>query len=300
MIMGGYLPLHINDQTKGYSSLGFESASQGINYRFVVKDAPAFKDEPYITTNDDYYSKIEFGLASYSLPNIGNKSFTSTWEDLDNTLRTNKNFGLRLNHSNVLKDEVKTFMNIKDTDERAKAIYKYMTSNYKWSEYNTLWASDEIRKVYNDKKGSSAELNLLMIALLNNCGIKAHPVILSTRSNGKILPAYPLINKFNYVVAAIENGEEYIFLDATDPEIPFGGLPARCLNGSGRLVRMKGQSEFIPIETMMEYTQMETIKAKLDIESGAMSANYKASTGGYLSHDMRERFKDAKPETIAE
>jgi hypothetical protein len=191
-------------------------------------------------------------------------------------------------------------MNIKDTDERAKAIYKYMTSNYKWSEYNTLWASDEIRKVYNDKKGSSAELNLLMIALLNNCGIKAHPVILSTRSNGKILPAYPLINKFNYVVAAIENGEEYIFLDATDPEIPFGGLPARCLNGSGRLVRMKGQSEFIPIETMMEYTQMETIKAKLDIESGAMSANYKASTGGYLSHDMRERFKDAKPETIAE
>lgn len=301
MIMGGYLPLHINDQKPINVTMGSSQYdSKGVNYRFVVKDAPAFKDEPYITTEDDYYSKIDFELSSYSLPDIGSKSFSTTWEELDITLAKNESFGLQLNRSNFLKDEVKEFNKIKDPVARSEAVYNYMLQNYKWNEYVGIGASENLRKVYSDKQGSCAELNLLMINLLNECDIKAYPVILSTRKHGKIHTAYPLINRFNYVIAAIPNGEEYTFLDATDPQIPYGGLPERCLNDVGRLINVKGKSVFVQLKTGMEYTQMETIKVQLDAESGVMSADYKVSAGGYLSHNMRETFKDSKPETIAE
>ena len=69
------------------------------------------------------------------------------------------------------------------------------------------------------KIGNAADINLLLVAMLNKAGIEANPVILSTRENGFIAMAHPSLSDCNYVVArAVVDGKQ-ILLDATEPNL---------------------------------------------------------------------------------
>ena len=87
-----------------------------------------------------------------------------------------------------------------------------------------------------EKSKNSADINLLLIAMLREAGIESHPVVLSTRSNGVLRKAFPMLNQFNYVVAMAISEEGNIIMDATDAACPPGVLPVRCLNQEGRIV----------------------------------------------------------------
>jgi hypothetical protein len=51
-----------------------------------------------------------------------------------------------------------------------------------------------------------------------------------------------VITDFNYVVAKVNIADKVYLLDATDPYLPFGLLPERCLNGKGRVFPEKKPS----------------------------------------------------------
>lgn len=79
--------------------------------------------------------------------------------------------------------------------------------------------------------------------MLNKAGLKASPVILSTRSNG--IPIFPTIDGFNYVIAAVEIENDLILLDATEEYSAPNVLPSRDLNWQGRIVRENGSSSWV-------------------------------------------------------
>jgi hypothetical protein len=63
-----------------------------------------------------------------------------------------------------------------------------------------------------------------------------HPVLLSTRDNGKTYDVYPIMNKFDYlIVQAIAEGQKYL-LDASGRSNAFNQLPVECYNGSARII----------------------------------------------------------------
>ena len=62
-------------------------------------------------------------------------------------------------------------------------------------------ASNSLRNVMNKEKGSSAEINMILIAMLRSAGLNADPVILSTRSNGSLNQNSAMMQQFNYLVA---------------------------------------------------------------------------------------------------
>lgn len=64
----------------------------GLNYKFTMTNAPAFKDESFISTDEDYLSKIEFELTSVSLPGQPFKNYSTTWSDIDRTMFLHENF----------------------------------------------------------------------------------------------------------------------------------------------------------------------------------------------------------------
>ena len=138
--------------------------------------------------------------------------------------------------------------------------------------------------------------NLLLVAALRTAGINADPVILSTRDHGRIHPVYPMIDKFNYVIAHAVVDNKGVVLDATDKYLGFGQLPERCLNFKGRLIS-PSQSRWIELSSLGESVSM--ITAELDITpQGQLKGKMNISSTGYDALNRRKQIIDNQEEFL--
>ena len=67
-------------------------------------------------------------------------------------------------------------------------------------------------------------------------GLSAKPVLLSTRSHGRVSQTYPILSRFNYILMQVEVDSNWILFDGADPFLPVGVLPFEVLNGQGLLL----------------------------------------------------------------
>ncbi|HCZ35928.1 MAG TPA: DUF3857 domain-containing protein, partial [Cytophagales bacterium] len=91
---------------------------------------------------------------------------------------------------------------------------------------------------------------------------------------------------FNYVVASVVLDGEYFLLDATTPLLPFGLLPRRCLNGTGRLIpRKEDDSKWIDLKPREKEKKLVSLNLKL--ENGEFAGEMTISSYGYEALDKR-------------
>ncbi|WP_019941663.1 DUF3857 domain-containing protein [Dyadobacter beijingensis] len=292
MTMGGFLPLYMNKQESVNVTLGHASFDgSGRSYRFVVKDAPAFVNEPFITTEMDYLSKISFELASVNVPGQIHKNYSQTWENVERTLGEAKWFGGELGRSGFLK-EVRDEIAKKTTDplERMTLAYKYVQAHMKWDGTSGLYSGDGIKKAYDNRKGNACDINLMLTVLLRELDLECDPILLSTRSHGYVHQHIPLLESFNYVIAHVKIGEKTYFLDASESFAKPGLLPERALNGFGRLIPKKGQGRFVEINPIDSDSKLEMITANILPEDGMVKGSYSISYGGYEALDWRSSY----------
>lgn len=292
MTMGGYLPLYMNKQEPVNVDVGHSRYNgNGISYRFVVKDAPAFVNEPYITTEADYLSKINFELASIIIPGEMTKNFSQSWENVERTLDEASWFGGELRRSGFLKD-IKDEIASKTTDpqERMNLAYAHIRDRMKWDGYSGLFAGDGIKKAYDNKKGNACDINLMLTVLLRELDLECNPFILSTRAHGYLHQHIPMIENFNYIVSHVKIGEKEYFLDATQSYAKPGLLPEHALNGFGRLIPKKGKGRFIEIIPGESQSKLEMINASIVPDDGTIKGNYSISYGGYEALNWREKY----------
>ncbi|KPM47989.1 DUF3857 domain-containing protein [Jiulongibacter sediminis] len=300
IIMGGYLPLTVNEREQISMTIqGTDLMANAMKYRFAVGNAPAFKDEPYITTSSDYVSKVEFELSSISFPNQPVKDYNTTWEQLDKTLLESDRWGEGLLNQSFLKEEVAQFATMEDQSEKLKAIHAYLVKNYKWNKTVGLFPQENMRKVHSEKEGTASELNLLANAFLRSAGFSANPIILSTRNNGRINTVYPLMDKFNYTMACVNLDGKKILFDITDPLLPMGVIPAICINGFGREISEFG-NEFVPLESAQGYYEYEEISATINPDDGIISGTYTTNELGYPANLLRKTFEEMDNEEFEE
>lgn len=150
------------------------------------------------------------------------------------------------------------------------------------------YSEDGIKKAFQNKTGNVGDINLSLIAALKYAGLHAEPVILSTRDNGLPLTLYPLISDFNYVITRLEiDGSAYL-LDATDPYLPFGMIPTRCLNGKARVMVSKGASSWIDLMPEEKLKEVIFLNLKLQ-EDGKFTGIISNSCFGYDALDRRKK-----------
>jgi hypothetical protein len=96
-----------------------------------------------------------------------------------------------------------------------------------------------LKEIAENKKGTSSEINLLLINLLKTNGIEVYPLLAAERTFGKVNPDFPFIDQFNITIAfAIADGKQYI-LDATQKNCPPDLIPYEYLNTIAFLVDRK-------------------------------------------------------------
>ena len=279
-------------QGGGMRQQSFGSIDYQSNISFyAAKDIPAIKEEPYVSTLENYVSKIKFELASTDFTKIrGNfKSYTNSWTNIVTELLDDADFGNVIRADNFSEDIAKQLTSVKTTEDKVTAIYNHVKNTMKWDETNAVNPSKPLKKSYAEKKGNSADINLTLLVMLRNAGITADPVLLSTRKHGILSPSNPTLSDFNYVIVRVMVDQAPMLLDATEPNLPAGSIPFRCLNGKGILIR-KDAPEDIPLKNIAART---TTSVSLEYVDGKLSGTVSSKLSGEDAYDFREGVKKA-------
>lgn len=261
-----------------------------IDYHtWIVKDVPALKPEAFTTTIDNAITKIEFQLNQIKYPDSPPDFYMDSWDKVSSELLVNEHFGQPINRpNNWLDNELEIIVKGATTaTERAKKVYEYVQHNLTCNQQNRMYITDGLKEVFKNKNGSVADINMLLIAMLRNIKIDASPVILSTRSHGYTHELYPLMDRFNYVIANITIDNTSFYLDATEPRLAFGKLPAEVYNGHARLI-LKDQA--IPVYLMADSLTEASFTSVLvfNTEKGGVEGSFSNAPGYYESLDFRD------------
>ncbi len=303
-VIRGYEPFAVNetkevnqyfeDKAAYFFGSGFVKCTQ---YRWVVKDAPALRDEPYTTTIHDYTNKVEIQLSSINVPGYS-KQFLQDWDSFNKEMLDANDFYKEINVTGNVEDRAKEITSgISNPVEKMNAIYNWVAKSIVCTDKDRVFADKDVDEVLDSKKGSDAEITFLLLSLLKSQGIESNPVILSTRDNGKIQDLYPILRQFNYVLARVKIGSEYYYLDATDPLRPIDLIPARVLNVKGLVVK-KGSPDWVNFKTRRQKTSSYTTKVNLN-EDGSVECKTEAQYEGYAALIVRNDFSGKEEKEAA-
>jgi len=260
--------------------------------RWVMKDVPATKTESFITTTQNYVAKIEFQLAQFIFPNQPVRDVMGSWATVNKEMMENEQFGAFLKKNNSWLDDDMKIITAGATSplDKASKIFRYLRSNFTCTETGHLYLSDALKNIFKNKKGTDADINLLLVAMLQHEKLDASPVLLSTREHGYTHELYPLMDRFNHVVAAVNIDETAYYLDASDPLIAFGKLPLPCYNGHARVIGNQPRAVYFDSDSLMERKQTSVFISKN--EKGDLEGTFRSKPGYYESLNLREEWKE--------
>ena len=260
--------------------------------RWSLSNLKPMLTENFTTTTQNYISKIEFQLRSINYPESASKPYMSTWNQLVKTLMKDEQFGADLTGKNSwMGDELNAVVNGSDAVSNAKNIFNYVRDNFTCTDHNALYLPENLKKSFASKKGNVAEINLLLIAMLKKAEIKADPVLLSTTHNGKAYEMYPLIKKFNYVVAKVTINDKVYMLDASQKKLGFNYLPQYCYNGYGRLINDPPLVVNLFADSLAE-SKKTSIFISNSEDGKNLEGTFTSDLGYYESYNFREEIKE--------
>lgn len=231
---------------------------------FEMNNVPALRIEPYMDAQRDYIQKVIFQLSGF-LSTYGSKqTVNTTWKSLAYELMGDKQFGAQLDKDLKIEEIKRLILPESSQQSKLSLIYEFVKENIAWNGYDGKFAPDGLKAVWERKKGSAGEINLLLTNLLNAADIEAYPVLAAERDFGKIDTTYPYIERFNKTVAfAIADGRQYI-LDATQENCPAGLTPFPLLGTKAFLVDKKIFNIIKISSGTSYYKNVITIKGMMD------------------------------------
>jgi len=299
----GYHPYAINDRKSNQGNFKMADIrgtgatervsfnAEVTDFRWAMKDVPALKEESFTSTLDNHISKIEFQLSSVGFP-FQPQQIMSTWTEVSKALLLSEDFGAPLKKDNSWLNDVMPLAtrNAPGNLEKAKTIYAWVRDNFTCTNHSRRSMDENLKNILKNRNGNVAELNLLLTTMLRKSGIKADPVILSTRSHGYTHSIYPLMDRFNYVICRMElDGKEYL-LDASEPGMGFGKLSYNCYNGHARIINESATA----IELSAELLKEEKLTSIFIIndEKGNAVGSVQQTPGYFESTQIRNLVKE--------
>ncbi len=292
----GFYPFAINEVKQGSAVFWPRADDRGntindpyLSYHFAMNDLPAIKEDDFMTTVEDYRSAIHFELAKTIFPTSGERTYSITYKDLTKTLIEYPDFGIALKRfgktARKISADILAQTTNKDTLGLISSAYEHVRNTIAWNEESRLMAKEKLEDVYEKKSGNSSEINLILVAVLQELGFDANPVVLSTRANGKVIQDIALLDRFNYSVAhVVVNGKDFL-LDATDKFVKMNMLPKRCLNERGWLVSKKPRWVSLIPAIKKQTTTLLTFTIEEDQQ---LKGQFSESYFGYASTEKKE------------
>jgi hypothetical protein len=152
----------------------------------------------------------------------------------------------------------------------------------KWDGTDKYYTNEGVVKAWDKKIGNSTEINLILYRLLNQSGVRAYPMLSSTRDRARPNIAYPSLYNFNRAVVYIpvDSTANYI-LDASNKYNIYNVLPLNILNSYGLMIDRESKGvDMIFITDNKPVLKSVYIKADI-LADGKMLGNATLAAFGY-------------------
>jgi hypothetical protein len=275
-------------------SVNFEQQSNKYKAYYI----PALKEEPFVDNIENYRISIQHELEKTQFYQEPVKNYSTTWEGVAKTIYEDIDFGKELKEKDYIAQDVKQILkNVDSKNERLDVIFKFVQNKMNWNHKKGYYTDKGVKQAYIDGTGNVAEINFILMAMLNYAGIATNPVLLSTLDNG--VPIFPNRTIFNYVIASANIDGKQILLDATNKYSTNNVLPLQTLNWTGRLLREDGTSEEIKLEP--KFSSKKAIIMMVSIgEKGELSGKYRVLRTDYEAFTFREKYEGMNQQNYLE
>jgi len=268
---------------------------QVLTTNFKMKDVPALKEEPYVNDMDNYRSTIQYELQFVQFPQSTVEHYTTNWEEVVKTIFESSDFGRQIDQERYFREPLETITaNSPGQLETAATIFRHMQDRMAWNGLHGFYTDKGVKKSYEERSGNIADINLGLVAMLRAAGLKASPVLISTRDHG--VPLFPTIRGFNYVAALVELEQGNLLLDASDKFVKPNQLPTRALNWSGKIVREDGTYTEISLMPSQLSKEVCMLTAQLTT-NGDVHGKLRNTRTNYRALAYRSKYSDIGTET---
>lgn len=287
-----------NSRRGGYGTKSTTNRSQLLKTNFyevqktyTAENVPALRDEYYVDNIKNYMSYVKHELASTDFPNQEKKNYASDWTSVVKSIYNDEDFGRELNKNEYFKDDIKEVTGETDVtrNQLITSIYNYVRDRMVFNGDMSYETNKPLEQVYETKEGNAAEINLMLVAMLRYAGLKANPVLISTRDNGHV--AFVSRTEFNYVIAGVETENGILFLDATNKNGVPGILPTRALNVSGRIIRENLSSQEVELTPVLSSIMNSRIMAEINSD-GSITGQVRNQFFDYRAYNKREGYTE--------
>ncbi|MEM8848180.1 MAG: transglutaminase domain-containing protein, partial [Bacteroidota bacterium] len=219
-------------------------------------------------------------------------------DDVVKTIYGSDSFGGELDKSKYFEEDLDLALEgVVGQKEKIEKILEFAKQKVKWNTYRGYSVDEGTKKAYKEGKGNSADINLMLVAMLKHANIKAHPVLVSTRDHG--IPMFPTLQGYNYVVAAAKVGNDYHLLDATNQYSTIDVLPTRTLNWMGRMVSENGNSEIMDLMPRKKSMDMVMMNVNLN-DDGSFEAKIRQQYTDNNAYMFRNIYNKGTEESFLE
>lgn len=289
---------HENSNTMGFARKSYHPKKVTVEntiYKIDMSDIPAIEEEPYVGNIRNYMSGIQFELSAADTGE-GIQGYSVTWDDVAKRIYQSDAFGSELQRNNYFKKDLDPILKgLSDPLKKTAMIYDFVQQKMNWNGFSGVFTNDGVRKAYKENIGNVAEINLMMIAMLNHADVKAYPVLVSTKSNG--IPLFPTINGFNYVIVAAEIQGNILLMDATNKNAEIGVLGSEVMNGNGRMVHADLSSDWIGLTSVIPSVSQTLLNVSINPEKG-ISGQAQRRVSGNFALNYRNGFKNIDDQQI--
>ncbi|MBS1508946.1 MAG: DUF3857 domain-containing protein [Bacteroidetes bacterium] len=261
-----------------------ETSRNGIKTNtWKVKNIPAFHEEPYSLPSINLIGTLNIYIWG-----------SDSWEWIGHRYDYLETYGSEPQDTVFVNSTFKKIKIPAGAREAIDSIVHFVKKKVKWDGFTDKVPDRDFKEVFESSKGSSSEVNMMVMALLKRGGIKAYPVLISTRKNGILQMSHPSIDQLNDVIVLAvlpskTGKEDRLLIDATDPKLATEFIPFRCHNGYGVLVSKN--PELIPLVPPKSKT-VDDVKLRFDPAEQTVIGEIEESHYGLFASDKRKDFQD--------
>ena len=293
--------LHFNTSQKGtfFPKVTSSKKERSGNYQetistYILENLPGLEQEVFVENIQNYMAGISHEFAAFHRSNgvmIDSDKLASDWPSVARNIYAAEEFGGELKKRGYFEKIVDSLKTGKSSrSDIVNALFNYVKTNVKWNKQTGIACEFGLKNALKTKTGNAAEINLLLVAMLQYLEIDACPILVSTRANGIVL--FPSISAFNHVIVGIETSSGTILLDATESFASPGILPLPDLNWSGRLIRSNGTS--VEVNLIPEILSTELCRMAVAFNSeGVAEGRIRRQLTDYEALSFREKFRDS-------
>lgn len=178
--------------------------------------------------------------------------------------------------------------------EKAAAIYQWVQSNIRYVAFEDSlggFVPREAALVYNRRFGDCKDMTSLLRSMCIAAGLDARYVWVGTRDIAYNIRNLPVPAAFNHMICAVKINNQWVFMDGTEPVLPFGQIPHALQEKEALLYADDGAFEVVTIPVSPLQSNQLIDSSVVNIANSDLKGTLSIHTTGYYAANFNGALK---------